>query len=331
MSKPRLSFYDLLWLLAMAALVSLFVLSVWGSAYAQEPATNFPASPIGDGKTDNTLTLQWLVEQAGQSGAMELPAGRFAFSEPLELTASVVRVSGQGDNRSVLVYTGKGSPIQVRAPRQVILENFGLECQSADATDGITIGAPGKITGWQYELRNLRVKGFANPIYEFGRYAAAYRYKNIEQTETSGCWAVECGIGFYADNTAHANGALGVSNHWLRNRAEHCKSYGWILDSQSACIVTACQSLQNEGPAQFWVRRNCDYLTLLGLDVEATGKSIGLLISGEGHEVKVNAWNLAQAIQGEGVSNTQFHKSRFRPKGMPGLKLDKASINNKVE
>lgn len=271
------------------------------------------------------MSLQAFIAQSVSTGECRLPPGRYEFNEPITLSTNVTRLIGAGDNRTILVYTGAGSPIQVTAQRQVVLERFGLECQSANATDGITVGyrGPDVTTGWQYELKHLRIRGFPG---------AGIHYTNCELTETTACYVDTCGIGYWADNTTHPSTApekpKGISNVWMRNRAFRCNSYGWLIDWQSASAFICNQGLQCSGPAQFFLVGHSDRCLLWALDLEhLDSTTVGLQVSGVGHQVQVNAVKLALGIKGETVTDSFFYNSKFSPQGMPRVTFNNSSGN----
>lgn len=246
----------------------------------------------GDGATDDAAAFQRALEAANEGPkVVRIPPGEYVLGSTVTVAGNGVTLAGYGHRASRLRFQGRNGPaIHVTSAEGVRLEGFQLR-NNAGGEEGVYYDYVHDGTSFQHVVQNVRINGFGG---------AGFRAGNLEQFLGVLIRVNGCGVGFDLNNESHEGDHHGINNLFVNCRAQACGSQGWMVNNITTSHFIQCQGLHCGGPQQFLVRGDTQSLVLSGLDVEMRGGhapgDTGLQLSGIGHIVMFNAWNMKTGV-----------------------------------
>ncbi len=122
------------------ALGALYVLKAGSTYYKFElvgQATAFAFGATGDGETDDTVAIQAAINACNNSRSLHFPSGTYICASGLTITtANSLMMTGEGEQHSVIMFTGAGSGIHMSATSCTYLsfENIGIQYNNGSFT-----------------------------------------------------------------------------------------------------------------------------------------------------------------------------------------------------
>lgn len=287
----------------------------------------------GTGTTDDTeafIDALDYVKFNGRMGRIFVPPGTVKVTATLGLDTDYMQVVGSGDGRSIVDYRGSGDAFLITAAQHVLLKDLKVRTESALAngtTHGIRCAYEAATTSYMHTIDRVHVVGFTE--------GAGFKFQNNELTVVSQSEAFGCKYGAVWDNKLHSASALGINNAMRHFRAQNSLDNGIDLTAQASFSLDGCQSFSDVVPTNGYVHLHggCLYCEISRLDIEYHGSGgplgVGLQISGNGHRVQVNAFNLAQAIKSSTGIGCEYGPQKFSSCAA-GLLLDSGSDGNRI-